>query len=145
MAYANWGIIILQFIFLGCGGYLLRKMVLDRRVIQNELRNHKRYFLGYMDTLKKKYDGNLEKLDGEMKDVDQRMSGFLQNQISWRTVKKELPDPRIMVLLLKDKTKSEHPGFLNDSKEGWVIHALGKRDKKVSLSHISHWKHLVDK
>ena len=81
----------------------------------------------------------MDELTQEVKDLHAHVIKLHQDQISWITSSKELPDASRMVLLL-DKDKKEGHGFLNQGNESWTLTSLGGTMGKVSLEKITHWK-----
>lgn len=81
----------------------------------------------------------VENLERNINDVHAHLIKLHQDQISWLSANKELPEVSQMMMLL-DHHKKEHHGYLNRDKESWTITSLGSPMKKVSLEKISHWK-----
>ena len=81
----------------------------------------------------------MDELHHEVTDLHAPLIKLHQDQISWLTTSKELPDPSRVVLLLDGK-KNECHGFLNQGNESWTLTSLGTTMRKVSLEKITHWK-----
>ncbi len=145
MDFFHLGLIAFQIIILCVFATFLRRFSRQKKVLHQENLNNKRYFSKSLEESTLEVFDKIEELQYELGDVHQQMMKFLQQQVSWRTVKKELPDSLYMVLLLKNKTKSEHKGFLNKIKDTWTIQSLGSSDQNFSLEEISHWKPIVSK
>jgi len=100
-----------------------------------DLRSHRQR----TDTGLAEIEERMDELNHEVKDLHAHLIKLHQDQISWITSSKELPDPSKMVLVL-DKDKKERHGFLNQGNESWTLTSLGGTMGKVSLEKITHWK-----
>ncbi len=125
---------------------LLRRFSKQKIGIQARNLIQKRDLSKYLEECTLEIFDKIEEIKYELGDIRQQMTGFMQQQISWRTVKKELPNTSQMVLLLRHKTKTEHVGFLNPSTQDWRVPSVkGPSVKHFRLDEISHWKPLVPK
>ena len=145
MDYFHFGLILFQILISVSFVILLINFYKQKKILHQEKLNNKRDFSKFVEEFTLEVFDKIEELQYELGDVHQQIRTFLQQQVSWRTVKKELPETSQMVLLLQDKTKTEHTGFLNFSKENWTLQSLGCSPKKLSLENISHWKPIVPK
>ena len=142
MDYLYIGMKALNFLVIPLGFYIAFKMKKSMKKIvslskeNNELKT--RLQRAVEESLQE-IEERMDELNHEVKDLHAHLIKLHQDQISWITSSKELPDPSKMVLVL-DKDKKEGHGFLNQGNESWTLTSLGGTMGKVSLEKITHWK-----
>ncbi len=139
------GIIFLQIIILIAFLVVLINFIGKIRFSGQQNINNKKYIYNLLEEYSLDIFDKIEEIHYELEDDRDNMRRFAQQQISWQTVKKELPSPLRRVLLLEDEIKTEHEGFLNASQESWTVQSLHEKNKYLTLDlgKISHWKPLV--
>lgn len=145
MDYFQMGIIssqiVLLIIFLIWGKYWRQKT----KYLGEEKRQQDHSFERHVEDMTLDIFDKIEELEYEVNDIHKLMITFQQQQISWRTLKKEQPEVFKRVLLLHSKNKTEHTGYLNADKLGWTAHTPGGQSYEVHIDEFSHWKELVGK
>jgi hypothetical protein len=139
MYYINIGVGIFQFILLTFLIKLFISFKTQKKSFSRDHRDHSLKILKTIDSFSNEISDRIEDIRFELGQVEKDFCEIQQEKINWISIKKRLPDPNKLVIVLKNNSSKESRAFITDDKNSWKV--LGTNGYEHSkIDDYLYWK-----